>query len=279
MWDNSYWLVITRLIIYDVSPPYGSNLDLKPENILVCIDDVETIIRNELASAASAGPVPTKLVGVPPSRGRGGNQTPRSESIFITGSQPLPSPSSSYGTSPVFDRLAFGMSKINDDDANNNGAGNNNADGSPNGDEHSWSPEADGNSRPTSGDNLKRSDSTEHAIQAIGNVSLNSKPAPSGISLMMKQSPSKRHDENNHGASSSTDPSAGPSNADNVPLSTSAMSIDTFSRQSTVDSGSSESRASIFPEHERITVKIADLGNGTRFIILFLIFFILTLCL
>ncbi|KAI0294271.1 kinase-like domain-containing protein [Multifurca ochricompacta] len=45
--------------------------DLKPENVLICIEN---------------------LVGVPPSRGRGGNQTPRPESVFITGSQPLPSP-------------------------------------------------------------------------------------------------------------------------------------------------------------------------------------------
>jgi hypothetical protein len=34
--------------------------------------------------------------------------------IFITGSQPLPSPSSSYGTSPVIEKLAFQMSKISD---------------------------------------------------------------------------------------------------------------------------------------------------------------------
>ena len=34
--------------------------------------------------------------------------------VFITGSQPLPSPSSSYGTSPVIEKLAFQMSKISD---------------------------------------------------------------------------------------------------------------------------------------------------------------------
>ncbi|KAI0313110.1 kinase-like domain-containing protein [Amylostereum chailletii] len=88
--------------------------DLKPENVLICIDDVESIIQAELAASASATTPPTKLVGVPPSRGRGGNQTPRSESVFITGSQPLPSPSSSYGASPMLDKWAFGMSKIAD---------------------------------------------------------------------------------------------------------------------------------------------------------------------
>ncbi|KAG6895657.1 hypothetical protein C0993_009333 [Termitomyces sp. T159_Od127] len=106
--------------------------DLKPENVLIAIDDVEAIIQAELTTD-DAHP---KLTGVPPSKGRGGNQTPRSESVFITGSQPLPSPSSmtslsafadraaasaspsasassSYtSSSPMVDRWAFGMSKI-----------------------------------------------------------------------------------------------------------------------------------------------------------------------
>lgn len=86
--------------------------DLKPENVLICIDDVEAVVKAELETSPAA--VPTKLVGVPPSQGRGGTQTPRSEGIFITGSQPLPSPSSSYGTSPVIEKLAFQMSKISD---------------------------------------------------------------------------------------------------------------------------------------------------------------------
>lgn len=86
--------------------------DLKPENVLICIDDVEAVVKAELETSPAA--VPTKLVGVPPSQGRGGTQTPRSDHIFITGSQPLPSPSSSYGTSPVIEKLAFQMSKISD---------------------------------------------------------------------------------------------------------------------------------------------------------------------
>jgi serine/threonine-protein kinase SRPK3 len=92
--------------------------DLKPENVLICIDDVESIISAELAtSSASANIPPTRIVGVPPSKGRGGNQTPRSESVFITGSQPLPSPSSSFGSSPMLDKWAFAMSKIENDDS------------------------------------------------------------------------------------------------------------------------------------------------------------------
>ncbi|ESK87309.1 cmgc srpk protein kinase [Moniliophthora roreri MCA 2997] len=98
--------------------------DLKPENILISIPNVEDIIRAELV-ANPANPDTTKLVGVPPSKGRGGNQTPRSSSVLITGSQPLPSPSSSVssfgsstslsslaGSSTNLDRFAFGMSKI-----------------------------------------------------------------------------------------------------------------------------------------------------------------------
>lgn len=84
--------------------------DLKPENVLICIDDVEAVVAAELATCPAA--VPTKILGVPPSQGRGGTQTPRKDGIFITGSQPLPSPSSSYGSSPMLDKYGFGMSKI-----------------------------------------------------------------------------------------------------------------------------------------------------------------------
>lgn len=84
--------------------------DLKPENVLICIEDVESVVQAELATCPAA--VPTKLVGVPPSQGRLGNQTPRKESMFIVGSQPLPSPSSSYSSSPMLDKLGFGMSRI-----------------------------------------------------------------------------------------------------------------------------------------------------------------------
>ena len=84
--------------------------DLKPENVLICIEDVESVVQAELATCPAA--VPTKLVGVPPSQGRSGNQTPRHDSMFILGSQPLPSPSSSYSSSPMLDKYGFGMSKI-----------------------------------------------------------------------------------------------------------------------------------------------------------------------
>ncbi|KAH8919968.1 kinase-like protein [Atractiella rhizophila] len=106
--------------------------DLKPENVLICIDDVEAVVRAELETSPSA--VPTKLVGVPPSQGRGGAQTPREpgsgSGVFITGSQPIPSPSSSFGS---LHSLAaggmgaashsLGMSKISDNSKNEKGKG------------------------------------------------------------------------------------------------------------------------------------------------------------
>lgn len=232
---------------------------------MICIDDVESIIQSELASSASAGPVPTKLVGVPPSRGRGGNQTPRSESIYITGSQPLPSPSSSYGSSPMLDRWAFGMSKIDGDDGAA-GAG------------------KDKGKDEANGKRASRGDSTEQATEAIGNVSLNSsgsqqhsaKVGP-GPSLLTQQAPphgsaprdAERSSSANHTASSSVvgEPSA-TTPADSVPLSTSAMSVDQLT---TLESGSSESHISqeMLNVTERITVKIADLGNGESFQLFF----------
>lgn len=52
--------------------------DLKPENVLVQIDDVEAVIQAELALSQDP---PMTVVGVPPSQGRGGNRTPRGESV------------------------------------------------------------------------------------------------------------------------------------------------------------------------------------------------------
>ncbi|TDL27667.1 kinase-like protein [Rickenella mellea] len=262
--------------------------DLKPENVLIVIEDVEGTIEAELAQAATSGPAPTKLIGVPPSRGRGGNQTPRSESIFITGSQPLPSPSSSYGTSPMLDKWAFGMSKINT---------------SGEGDSNSKSPTATTPGAPASAGGKSaegepttaRADSTEHATRGLGNVSLSSpasgssglhigekapagtaKPAP-GPSLLTQQAPphstlpnglpstdlpqqqetgkpemhTRASRSSGHGDSEMPD-------AQVQTTSTSPMSVDAASRVST-----SASSRSFVDVPERITVKIADLGNAT----------------
>ncbi|KAL5511950.1 SKY1_2 [Sanghuangporus vaninii] len=238
--------------------------DLKPENVLICIDNVEEIIQSELANSVTAGPAPTKLIGVPPSRGRGGNQTPRSESVYITGSQPLPSPSSSYGSSPMLDRWQFGMTKLDkdaDDKSSSKGKSKSTEDGT--------AIETDEMNNAGPG----RSDSADKTADKIASVSLNSgaPPHPAGPSLLSQQAPPPgsaqlQQRTGERGDSMSTAASTTDVTAD-VPLSTSAMSIDAYSRQSTVDSASSESQTSGLQElmnaTERITVKIADLGNAT----------------
>jgi serine/threonine-protein kinase SRPK3 len=205
--------------------------DLKPENVLICIDDVESIIQSELLlSSLHAPPSPqpsnaahqqkstipvhsTKLTGVPPSKGRGGNQTPRSESVFITGSQPLPSPSSSFGSSPMLDKWAFGMSKI-----------------------EGRAAVAGDSSEPGS---LSARVHSEELAAEVGNVSLDKdkddggdrragfvgRPAlpPAGPSLLSQQAPTKS------GGSTRVMPMpvpVGPSRSDEGAVSSSVMSVD-----------------------------------------------------
>ncbi|KAK0445352.1 kinase-like protein [Armillaria solidipes] len=179
--------------------------DLKPENVLICIDDVESIIQAELAaSSSSASSPPTKLVGVPASKGRGGNQTPRSESIYITGSQPLPSPSSSYGSSPMLDKWSFGMSKIEGEEPDK-----------------------------------KRADSADLAAE-VGNVSLENGFGEKVTPHAAKTAPSLLSQQAPHAVTSSS----------SRPLEPSPTLQN--SREDPVYDG-----------HEKITVKIADLGNAT----------------
>ncbi|OSC96845.1 kinase-like protein [Trametes coccinea BRFM310] len=235
--------------------------DLKPENVLISIDDVESVIQAELAAqSASQTPPPTRLVGVPPSRGRGGNQTPRSESVFITGSQPLPSPSSSFGSSSHLDRWAFGMSKIE------GGASGPGSVGSAS-KVKSGSDDGAGASSSVDASKDKRADSAEQAAERIGNVTLESSPfgektrqeagkgRQSGPSLLSQQAPTAGGSQPAPAASSSAVPAAPPpydepmKSAD-PPLSTSAMSVDGLPHP-------------VYDGPEKITVKIADLGNAT----------------
>ncbi|KAF8888311.1 kinase-like domain-containing protein [Infundibulicybe gibba] len=211
--------------------------DLKPENVLICIDDVESIIQAELSSSSQNADPSTRILGVPPSKGRGGNQTPRSESVFITGSQPLPSPSSSFGTSPMLDKWAFGMSKMNAEDG---------ATSKP------------GSFGDTSAGVGKRVASSSDLAAEVGNVSLDTRDGfvgrpGAGPSLLTQQAPSPV-------TSSSTRPVAVPGAAaardgdvgtEGVPGS--MMSVD----------GTETSNSSALEASERITVKIADLGNAT----------------
>lgn len=238
--------------------------DLKPENVLICIDDVESIIQAELAASANAPSQGPRLIGVPPSKGRGGNQTPRSESVFITGSQPLPSPSSSFGSSPMFDKLSFGMSRIDGEATSKPGSYGSSSVAK---DSSSASPfgAVDGSSR--------RPDSTDIAAERISNVSLDSgfskmstpHPAhPPGPSLLTQMAPPQGTSV--LPSSSTTQPVQSQipkvaSVADLGPadpkLSTSMMSVDS-AKQSMASSVSSALEGV-----EKITVKIADLGNAT----------------
>jgi serine/threonine-protein kinase SRPK3 len=196
--------------------------DLKPENVLIAIDDVESLITSELSSSA---PSSARLIGVPPSKGRGGNQTPRSESVYITGSQPLPSPSSSFGTSPMLDRWQFGMSKIDADKA----------------------PAADGAAaRGISAE-------AEEAARSLGSVSLNAtasgpKPPP-GPSLLSQQAAERQAD-----ASQDTPQPDGVRSALGIAVS------ETLAAQAELIEAA---RLGTADGAERITVKIADLGNAT----------------
>ena len=201
--------------------------DLKPENVLICIDDVEAIISTELTtSSASVNSPPTRLVGVPPSKGRGGNQTPRSESFYITGSQPLPSPSSSFGSSPMLDKWAFAMSKIDGDDTATEKAGLS---------------------------TVNRGPSADLAAE-VGNVSLDTRAGYVGREHSLAPQPS----------SSSTRPLPVPGSGiseDHEQVSSSVMSIDPESDESSVQL-----------EMSKITVKIADLGNGKHSYMIFIHF-------
>ena len=245
--------------------------DLKPENVLICIDDVESIIQSELASTSTSPMAATKLVGVPPSKGRGGNQTPRSESVSIHSSQPLPSPSSSYGNSPMLDKWAFAMSKI-DGKGRAVSATESPGDGSTEGSAGGGSDSREGKSKEV-----------EEAEEQIGNMSLNANKFdknrklhptnPPGPSLLTQMAPSSSHSHSPSGATGATTKTEstlstffeGPSlltpatTTSDIPLS---MSVDSVTGQSLPDTTASSSSGPFEGHIERITVKIADLGNG-----------------
>ncbi|KAJ3517229.1 hypothetical protein NLJ89_g642 [Agrocybe chaxingu] len=156
-----------------------------------------------------------RLVGVPPSKGRGGNQTPRSESIFITGSQPLPSPSSSFGSSPMLDKWAFGMSKIDGEEAK-----------------------------------APRATSSDLAAE-VGNVSLGTRAASYVGRVPPQQQPGPS-------LLSATKPMQVPQSGRSAQVGEVSSSVMSIDRQS------DESSSSLLDiPVEKITVKIADLGNAT----------------
>ncbi|THV05309.1 kinase-like protein [Dendrothele bispora CBS 962.96] len=256
--------------------------DLKPENVLICIDNVEDIILAELAAnppsqsnaipGTANGATPSRMIGVPPSTGRGGNQTPRSESVFITGSQPLPSPSSSFGSSSflaglnslssaqnsgdgsggVLDRYAFGMSRI--DDAANASTSPNSASKQP-ANVASADQVADqvGHVSITGGSAEGEENGDDDALTfGKGGKKPGSKQTDAGSkpSLLTQSAPGNRAalHENDGGPVS---PEAGPGSLGPGSITAEGMG----SLETMINSGAME--------QEKITVKIADLGNAT----------------
>ncbi|RXW20011.1 hypothetical protein EST38_g5845 [Candolleomyces aberdarensis] len=244
--------------------------DLKPENVLICIEDVESVIGAELAiSSANAATPPTRLIGVPPSKGRGGNQTPRSESVFITGSQPLPSPSSSFGSSPMLDKWAFGMSKI-DNSNTNGGSGSGSTSLGGGGASLARSPgksgdEDEGKNPDQAQTTVQTSDSTSPYPEKAGlstikkDVSVDLAAEVNNVTLDTRRAHVGRGQQQPSLLSQQAPPST--SQPVSVPVAAtgpqehqvgSVMSVD----ERSMSSGSVDTT-------ERITVKIADLGNAT----------------
>jgi serine/threonine-protein kinase SRPK3 len=199
--------------------------------VLIAIDDVESLITTELSSSQ---PSSARLIGVPAAKGRGGNQTPRTESVYITGSQPLPSPSSSFGTSPMLDRWQFGMSKIDTDKTPGpDGAGARNL-----------SAEAD------------------EAAHSLGAVSLNAPdgaaakpPAAAGPSLLSQQAAERQAE-----AAANADEDKENAAPETVRSALGLAVSETLAAQAELIQAA---RDGVGEETERITVKIADLGNAT----------------
>ncbi|KAJ3813584.1 kinase-like domain-containing protein [Lentinula aff. lateritia] len=247
--------------------------DLKPENVLIAIDDVEGIIQAELAKSklanasatdSSSNPSPARMsgvVGVPPSTGRGGNQTPRSESLIITSSQPLPSPSSSFGSTGFLSSLASAGGNLPKSIYSSTSSSTSSG---------PIDPEGPGQST------LEGRSNAEEIAEGVGNVSLDksstlddaedvlefstnkSKKVQPKVSLLTQQAPSH-----------SSNPSDLPAHShSNLPPGAQPPPFNGRDMQITKDGmgrvqDSVNAMAGEMEVEERITVKIADLGNAT----------------
>lgn len=233
---------------------FAAFVDLKPENVLICIDDVESIIKAELAASSSTSP-PTKLVGVPPSKGRGGNQTPRSESVSIHSSQPLPSPSSSFGSSPMLDKWAFSMSKIEGKGGEGSIPG---SVGSGGRDSRGEIKERKEGGIDEAEEKLSSMSFDSNEFDRKGKMQNANAPGPSLLTQMAPPHSTQSSTTESGTTASVTTTDTTPATSE-APLSTSAMSVDSTGRSM----GDNASTSSVIEGTERITVKIADLGNGS----------------
>jgi serine/threonine-protein kinase SRPK3 len=279
--------------------------DLKPENVLIAIDDVEGVIRAEQILSAlnstSSSPIhpsstnsssnskPTKLTGVPPSKGRGGNQTPRSESVYnVTYSQPLPSPSSGgssftgpFGStgsasSPMLDRWAFGMSQINGSTSNTTPISVSNPD-----------------HEQTQSKKRAHEEDTDVATEGMGNVRLDkdssslepggpersgsaekrARPTPGshGPSLLSQQAPAR--DSHPSGSSMNVDDlervDGRRESGERFGEGYGYGFVPDNAKMINGNEAAIETNGVSIQVNERITVKIADLGNGPSLFIVF----------
>lgn len=267
--------------------------DLKPENVLICIDDVEAVVQAELQTNPAA--VPTKLVGVPPSQGRGGAQTPRREGVFITGSQPLPSPSSSLSSSPMFDKWAFAMSKIDQASGSVAGSFKSGTDVPQSQEKITQATGSEAELIDQKMSELTTQGSSEASSPAISSAhSFGSKSTPAssqskGPSLLSQQAPGAKaaaaaaaaaaeEDKQRSQQTSATSPSGpetqGPPPTSSAPEAGTSLAESAFSAESRLPHSFAPAPAAGDPNTlpppppydpsslERITVKIADLGNA-----------------
>lgn len=229
--------------------------DLKPENVLICIEDVESVVRAELETCPAA--VPTKLVGVPPSQGRGGTQTPRN-GIFITGSQPLPSPSGSYGTSPVIEKLAFQMSKISEDASRDPSSTNENK---------SQTRPSDSKICPDFPKLNPTSSSSQHPGPSLLSQTAPNPNKPNGTNPKSdKSNPQTSQNRSSHDYANLSQTPSNQSPRSSSPNSKTSRAIEDLSRPPPegTDRSPLPPEAPYDPHSlERITVKIADLGNAS----------------
>lgn len=252
--------------------------DLKPENVLICIDDVEAVVEAELRTNPMA--VATKLVGVPPSQGRGGTQTPRRDPVFITSSRPLPSPSSSLCSSPMLDKLVFSMSRLDHESRGSVDSGQGQSLASLSGSLATSNLPHNASANPLSPTDGKPSNA---------NVSLGGKmalPVQKGPSLLSQQarkadvhssssspSPSshKADDGNAPGASAgAVPPEVSPPASSSPPASAATSTSGPEVLDSVLRPAPAAGDPTVLPPPppydpsslERITVKIADLGNA-----------------
>lgn len=208
--------------------------------------------------------------------------------MFITGSQPLPSPSSSYGASPGLDKWAFGMSKIEDGGSSVNGGSSLKAqvedaveDGGPGADEGEGG-EGGGTTKrglsaemDSASERISKLMKDEHGHTNHSHINNDKHAQSAGPSLLSQQAPPRNGQQPPQPLQPAEVPSISSSSRGKAGLP--GVGVDGVVGEGEGEGGEGEgmggparasvSSASSMPLDgtERITVKIADLGNGAYF--------------